>query len=236
MNACVVQRDITEGLKRLGLNKGDTVMIHSSLSSFGRVEGGAKTVVDALLDVLGNEGTLVVPTFSKYLLGDEKVWDREKTPSLMGIISETVRLRPDAVRSSHAAHPISAVGPMADFLCREPYKTGFGADSPFKKLVDLNAWILLIGVDYNRCTIIHLLEAEANVPYRFLEERKATVIIDGVENPKGSAWEYTRKDGIVNDFLTFGKEMEEKGFVRIEKIGNSILRLVKADMTVEADS
>ena len=85
-----------------------------------------------------------------------------------------------------------------------------------------------MGVDYNRCTIIHLLEAEAEVPYRFLEERKAVVIIDGVENPNGSAWEYTRKDDIVNDFLPLGRLMEEKGYVHIQTIGNSVNRLFKA--------
>lgn len=220
--------DIVEGLKRLGLKTGDIVMVHSSLSSFGRVEGGAETVVRALLEVIGHEGTLVVPTFSHYLLGDEKVWDRENTPSLTGVISETVRKWAGAIRSSHAAHPIAAVGAKAEYLCSEPYKTGFGPDSPFKKLVDLNAYILLMGVDYNRCTIFHLLEAEANVSYRFLEERKATIIINGVENPDGSAWEYTRNDDIINDFLTFGKLLEEKGYVKIERIGNSINRIFRA--------
>lgn len=228
MNRPVTKCEIKEGLIALGLKTGDVVMVHSSLSSFGFVEGGASTAVGALREVIGQTGTLVVPTFSRYLLGSERVWDRENTPSLMGAISETVRCMPGAIRSSHGAHPIAAIGQKAYELCSVPYKTGFGPDSPFKKLVEMGAWILLMGVDYNRCTIIHLLEAEANVPYRFIEERKATVIINGVENPEGSAFEYTRKEGIVNDFLPFGKLMEEEGLVRIQRIGNSMNRMFKA--------
>ena len=229
MDQYVVKSDIKEGLIALGLKTGDIVMVHSSLSSFGFVEGGANTVVEALREVIGESGTLVVPTFSRYLLGKENVWDRENTPSMMGIISETVRGLPGAIRSSHGAHPIAAIGPKADTLCSEPYKTGFGPDSPFKKLVEMDAWILLMGVDYNRCTIIHLLEAEANVPYRFLEERKATVILNGVVHPEGSAWEYTRKEGTVNDFLPFGRLMEEKGLVRIQKVGTGTQRMFRAN-------
>ena len=228
MNHSVNKNEIIVGLSQLGLKNGDTVMVHSSLSSFGQVVGGAGTVVEALLEVIGRDGTLVVPTFSKYLTGEEKVWDRENTPSLMGIISETVRNRPDAIRSSHAAHPLSAIGQKAGFLCSEPYKTGFGPDSPFKKLVETDAWILLMGVDYNRCTMIHLLEAEVNVPYRFLEERKGIVVINGVKNPNGSAWEYTKQKGVSNDFLPFGKLMEEEGIVTMQRIGNSVNRLFKA--------
>ncbi len=263
--------DISAGLRDLGLAAGDTVMVHSSLSAFGHVQGGAQTVVEALLQVLGPAvggagfparesepavggagfparesepaaggagfpargsnpavGTLVVPTFSRYLQGGETVWDREHTPSLMGAISEAVRTRPEALRSSHAAHPLAAIGPNAQLLCGRPHKTGFGPDSPFKTLVEINAWILLMGVTYSNCTLMHLLEAEAKVPYRFVEWRPATVILDGIADPKGGAWEYTRKEAVANDFLTFGGMLEQRGLVRRGRIGDSEQRLLRA--------
>lgn len=223
---------IATALTDLGLSAGDMVMVHSSLSSFGHVEGGAPTVIAALLEVLADAGTLVAPTFSKYLI-DEPVWDREHTPSLMGKISETVRTWPGALRSSHAAHPLAAIGAKAELTCRRPYRTGFGPDSPFKTLVDENAWILLMGVPYSNCTLFHLLEAEAEVPYRFLEERKAVTIIDGIRDDNGSAWEYTRLPGVSNDFLTFGNELESRGLVRRCTIGNSEQRLFRAQEAYE---
>ncbi|MEN6302317.1 MAG: AAC(3) family N-acetyltransferase [Armatimonadia bacterium] len=223
----VAQSTLVTALTDIGLSAGDMVMVHSSLSSFGHVEGGAPTVVAALLEVLTEAGTLVAPTFSKYL-SEDSVWDREYTPSLMGKISETIRTWSGALRSSHAAHPLAAIGAKAELICRRPYRTGFGPDSPFKTLVDENAWILLMGVPYSNCTLFHLLEAEAQVPYRFLEERKAVTIIDGVRDEDGSAWEYTRLPDVSNDFLTFGGELESRGLVRRCTIGNSDQRLFRA--------
>lgn len=225
--ADVAFADLVSGFQDLGLAAGDMVMVHSSLSSFGHVEGGAETVVRALLEVLTETGTLVVPTFSRYLQG-EPVWDREHTPSLMGKVSETVRTWPGALRSSHAAHPLAAVGRQAELICRQPYRTGFGPDSPFQTLVDENAWVLLMGVTYSNCTLFHLLEATVAVPYRFLERRAGVVIVDGVRDEAGGAWEYTREPGTVNDFVTLGHELERLGLVQQTTIGTSAQRLFRA--------
>ena len=223
----VTPADLVAGFRRLGLAAGDMVMVHSSLSSFGHVQGGATAVVEALLEVLTPAGTLVVPTFSHYLQA-EPVWDREHTPSRMGKISEAARTWPGALRSSHAVHPLAAIGAQAELICRRPYRTGFGPDSPFQTLVDCNAWILLMGVTYGNCTLFHLLEATVGVPYRFLEERRGVVIIDGVRDEQGSAWEYTRRPGTANDFMTLGGELEARGLVHLGQIGDSPQRLFRA--------
>lgn len=227
MKRPVTENRIVRGLERLGLGVGDTVMVHSSLSSFGYVTGGAPTVVRALLRVLGEKGTLVAPTFSRFLIG-ETFWDRENTPSLMGAISEAVRTWPGALRSNHAAHPIAAIGPHAPMLCRRPHRTGFGPDSPFKTMVEMDARILLLGVNYSCCTMFHMLEAENRVPYRFLEARPATVVIDGQRNENACAWEHTRKEGVKNDFMTFGRLLEAHGFVRQARVGSAHLRRFNA--------
>ncbi len=221
------QKDLIEGFSSLGVSPGDTLMVHSSLSSFGSVEGGAEAVISALLSVLGEEGTLVMPAFSRYLLNGEEVWDREDTPSGMGKISETFRKMPGTLRSSHAAHSLCARGEKAELLCRRPYKTGFGPDSPFRTLLEIDAKILLAGVSYNVCTFFHLFEVEADVPYRFLEERKAKIVIDGREE-YGSAWEYTRMKGAKNDFSFLGGLLERAGAVREGCIGESPQKLFRA--------
>ncbi len=223
----VTYEDLVEAWRGLGLAAGDMVMAHSSLSSFGHVEGGARTVVSALLEIITPSGTLVAPTFSKYLQGEPQ-WNREHTPSLMGAISETVRTWPGALRSSHAAHPLAAIGAKAELICRRPHRAGFGTDSPFMTLIEQNSWILLMGVTYSNCTLFHLLEAEAQVPYRFLEERKAVVVIDGVRDENGGAWEFTRLPGAVNDFMILGQELEEMGLVHRATIGKSEQRLFRA--------
>ena len=85
----MTQADIEKGLRSIGIERGDVVLLHSSLSSLGHVTGGAQTVVDAFLNVLGSEGTLAVPTF-----GD------------LGIVTEAVRSHPKAVNS---IHPLASV-------------------------------------------------------------------------------------------------------------------------------
>ena len=128
----LAEKNLTEGLSALGVSPGDVLMVHSSLSSFGRVQGGAETVISALTSRLGEEGTLVMPAFSRFLQNGEDYWDREKTPSLMGVISETFRRMPGTLRSSHAAHSICARGNKAEFLCREPCN-GLRAGQPFQE-------------------------------------------------------------------------------------------------------
>ena len=84
------QTDLVSGLGSLGLTSGDVVFVHSSLSSFGHVEGGAETVVQAFLEVLGPEGTLAGPSFGKYFKeGSGQVWDRDGSPSLLNRTTST---------------------------------------------------------------------------------------------------------------------------------------------------
>lgn len=86
MDTPVIPRDLDTGLRQLDLAPGEVVLVHSSLRSFGRFDGGGAAVVQTLLDYLGPSGTLVVPTFhhSFFWGGPQQVWDREQTPSYRG--------------------------------------------------------------------------------------------------------------------------------------------------------
>ena len=96
------KKDIVSGLKKLGLKAGDVVLLHSSLSSLGHVDGGAETVIEAFLAVLGAKGTLVVPTFGK-----------------VGVVTEVLREDPRAVKSFHPVACVAAIGAKAEEICRE---------------------------------------------------------------------------------------------------------------------
>lgn len=224
----VTHRDLVQGLRALGLKSGEVAFVHSSLRSFGHVEGGAETVVRAFLDVLGPEGTLTVPIFHRYFWeGPDQVWDRDHTPSRMGKISETVRTWPGALRSPHAPHPIAAVGRLAEDLTERYNCSDFAFDSPFSRLLELNAWIVLVGVDYNSCTMIHVIEERAEVPYRHWVDLVGTVVDNGVARRKSYRF-LKRYEGVRNDFLPLGAKLEEEGLVRIRTIGKSTLRCFHA--------
>jgi aminoglycoside N3'-acetyltransferase/dienelactone hydrolase len=215
-------------LRTLGIANGDLVFCHSSLRSFGHVDGGPSTVVQALLEAVGSGGTLVAPIFRRFFWeGPQQVWDRERSPSLMGAISEAVRTWPGVRRSSHAPHPVAAVGPLAEELTGRRHRTDFALDSPFARLLELDAWVLLLGVDYGICTLIHLLEERLEVPYRHWTELAGTVIEDGVARRQSFPF-LARYEGVFNDFAPLGRRLEAEGLVRTTTVGSSLLRAFRA--------
>jgi aminoglycoside 3-N-acetyltransferase len=221
----VTEQDILAGLREVGLRPGNVVMVHSSLSRFGYVAGGAPAVVRALLAALGPEGTLVVPTFVRFFVGPpDQVFDRERTPSQMGAVSEAARLWPGARRSSHPGHPFAAIGPRAAEITERPCDFGWGRDSPLATLERLDARILLLGVDYNCVTLFHLPEFEAQVPYRRVNRYSGTLIVNGAARPVVMP-SFDKLPGLAYDFLPFGRELEAAGLVQQTQVGASTVRL-----------
>ena len=181
----LTRAQIAEALRALGLEAGCIVMVHSSLSSMGHVQDGADAVVDALIDVLGPEGTLVVPTFTFSHSGEpDPVFDPARDPSEMGRISEVARTRQGARRSRHLLHSVAALGAQGEQItaCHGP--SAWAADGPFWKLYQLEAYILLLGVPYVPCTFFHVVEQLVQTPYRrWVERRDRVRERDGAEGP-----------------------------------------------------
>ena len=128
----MTKSDIVRDLRALGLRTGDAVLLHSSLSSIGRVEGGAGTVVDAFLEVLGDTGTLAVPAFGK-----------------LGVIAEAVKTHPRVVRSVHPMAAVAAIGASAEAFCRDHWKAelAHGLDTPYTRIADAGGYVCLLGAD-----------------------------------------------------------------------------------------
>ena len=161
-------KDITASLFELGIRQGDTIIVHSSLKSFGQVDGGADTVIDALIESVGSEGTVVVPTLAMKNFSEAyNTWHIDK-PSDTGLITEVFRKRPNALRSDQATHSVAAIGKKAEYLTATHGQTGlrygiygnspFAEDSPWQKLYDMNAKIVMLGVSFESCTLRHLCE------------------------------------------------------------------------------
>jgi len=202
--------------------------VHTSLSSFGFVEGGAETVVKALREVLGPNGTLVVPTFFTFFKGGpNQIYDIDRTPSRMGKITEVVRLLPGAIRSHDPIVPLAAIGPLARNIVNRDFRNCWGRDSSFGRLLELNAWVLLIGVTYNSCSMFHLVEGIAQVPYREWKKVEGYIVENDKASRKAVKW-YNLKSGLKNDLNRAGLIMELRGIVRKEIVGRSMLRMFRA--------
>jgi len=224
----VSKDDIKAGLGKLGLKKGDSVGVHSSLSSFGYVEDGADTVIDALLEVVGEEGNIVMPTHSANLLEVQRTpeeiamgvawlykilpYNPEETPCTTGTIPETFRRRKGAVRGSHPSHSIAAIGPKAEELVEG-----------WHQLLELDGYILLIGVGLNVCTAMHLAEKRVQFPQHIL--KKITAPKEFVEKYPETEWEWDI--GPYPDFAKMEEPCLKKGIMKTVKVGEGTLKLVR---------
>ena len=215
---------IVTALGDLDIGPGEILFVHSSLNALGPVDGGANTLVDALLQVLGPEGTLAMPTFTFSLdQSGNPIFDPAASPSEMGAITEALRRRPAAHRSHHLLHSVAALGPQAEALTRLHGASAWAGDGPFWQLYARRARILLLGVSYLRCTFFHLIEQLVAVPYR-----QWRIVDAQCRQPDGSLaplpthilWPRPGFEG--NDFNKFGRRFEKAGKVDLGPVGNAV--------------
>lgn len=221
----VTKDDIVAGLADLGLRAGDTAVVHSSLSSFGRIEGGAETVIDALLEVLGATGTLVVPAFN----ADPGDFDAETTPSQTGAITEALRHRKGAIRSQHPTHSVVAIGRLADIITENHEKVdAFARGSALFKVLQANGRILQLGTDQTTNSMIHVAEEIAGAPYL---DRQRLV---GFKRPDGSIRrKWIRRPGCSRGFTALEEPLRERQLITETRIGKCRARLMPARGVVE---
>lgn len=231
-SAVVDRETIVRGLEGLGLHHGHHVLVHSSLSSIGYVDGGAATVVRALLDVVGASGTVVVPTLTATEQdgpGRDIVFDPESTPCWTGAVAETVRRWPGARRSAHPTHSVAAVGAAAERLTagHENCVTPCGTGSPFARLAaDIDGVILMLGCDHESNTTLHHVEELAGVGYH-LQRRPARGVIrysDHIETR-----DYWIHDwGTPRNFNAIGPLLEQRGLQTRGQVGAATALFVPA--------
>lgn len=163
-----VAEEISTCLAALGVRHGGVLLVHSSLSSLGWVEGGPETVIRGLLLALGAEGTLALPALSyDYVGARNPAFDVRLTPSCVGAIPEYFRRRPGTRRSVNPTHSVCAVGPASEALLGEHHldDTPCGPHSPFRRLRDLGGQILFLGCGLGPNTSMHGVEEVVEAPY-----------------------------------------------------------------------
>jgi aminoglycoside 3-N-acetyltransferase len=239
----LITKDILkEDFLSIGLTPGSVVIVHSSLRSLGWVVGAEISVIQALMEVITEEGTIVMPAQTTYN-SEPKYWQHppvpEKwwpgirymmpaflpaiTPTLgMGRIAEAFRTFPHVKRSNHPTSSFTAWGKHASFITEgHSLDYPFGEQSPLARLYEFDASILFIGTGYSTCTAMHLSEFRAQYGTEY--EQGSAVLENGER-----AWKtFVDIAGDSDNFPEIGRAFEKEHTVQTGKIAQADCKLIK---------
>lgn len=229
--------------QNLGLKKGMTVLVHSSLSSIGWVNGGEYAVIQSLKEVLTSEGTIIMPSHSAELSNPKdwgnppvpKEWHNEiirtmpafnlnGTPTFqMGKIANNFLLHKDVKRSNHPVYSFAAWGKNSNYITENhSLNHGMGENTPLGKIYNLDGYILLLGVDYENNSSMHLGEEKSNIHKISIKESPI------IENDKRVWKTYQEYDYDEDLFNAIGSEFEKHSVTLLkERVGNASAKLMK---------
>jgi len=213
-------RQIADELARLGVEPGGVLLVHTSFSRTGPVGGGPEGLIEALRGVLGPEGTLVMPSMTD---DDEHPFDPSRTACHgMGVVADTFWRMPGVLRSD-SPHAFAAVGPRAALITApHPLDLPHGPDSPVGRVHDLDGQVLLLGVEQDGNTTIHLGEFLAGVRYR--RPKSLAVVRDG----KPATFHYAEIDHCCQRFALVDEWLDARERQRRGQVGRAVARLMAA--------
>ena len=238
-------------LAALGVGPGMTLLVHSSLSALGWVCGGAAAVILALENLLGPQGTLVMPTHSGDL-SDPAEWENPPVPQSwwrvirqtmppfepdlspsrgMGVIPEVFRKQANVRRSNHPHFSFAAWGAQAEpITANHSLEFGLGEQSPLAKIYQLDGRVLLLGVGHDNNTSLHLAEYRADYPGKQFRQSSAPVKLGGERQ-----WVVFRDVELdSSDFARIGEQFAaDTGLVKEGKVGGATAWLMSQRQLVD---
>ena len=188
----ITRQDFEAALRKVGINQGDNLLVHSALQFLGVPEGGIAMYLKSIISMIGANGTLAVPTFNFAFAGGES-YDPLKSPSSgMGAFSEFIRQQPGARRTMHPMQSMAVMGYCTDDLADRDTPSAFDTGSAFERMLELDFRILLLGADINAISLLHYSEQHNNVPYRYWKDFSGDVMTS-------EGWQYQTYRMFVRD-------------------------------------
>ena len=245
--AAIDKQVVADALSKIGVQPGDLVGLHSRIPSLGRVaidmvkqgreamRSGVHEVIDGFLQALGPKGLLMVPTFTYCFTGREEApaWNRDRTPSRTGWLTDELWRREDAVRSNQPTHSVACIGADAEAITADHEdRTPLGEDSPFHRLAQRGGWICYLGTTGTTLSLLHVAEVVSGVPYvnvfpfayagweeaARVEQEDGSVQVTPIEKAPGCS----------KNFGKFDAEAEKEGICRTTRIYDSPVTLFRA--------
>lgn len=167
----VYPANVCESLTQGGINKGDVIFVHSDIGVFGKlanfnIESFLGSIIACFKETVGNNGTLVFPTFS-YSFCKNEIYDPVQTKSTVGILTEFFRKQLGVIRTKHPIFSVAIAGAHRELA--EVGKDSFNDDSIFGKVRQLKGKIVFFGADFHSCTYLHHIEQLHGVSYRYFK-------------------------------------------------------------------
>jgi len=202
----VTRNALVDDLGRLGILPGAVVMVHASVRSAGPVIGGVNVIVQALLEAVGPTGTLVAYVDFEPFYDDGEadipVFDKAIAHAARdhGVLHETLRNWPGAIRSDHPDAGVVAIGALAEWLVKDhPFQYGYGEGSPFEKALEAGTQVLMLGAPLDSVTLLHYAEHKAQIPNKRIHRYRR--LMPGREGPTWIEFEEFDTGDPVNDAL-----------------------------------
>ncbi len=250
----VTRSDLVRGLRDLGVESGATAMVHTRMSSLGWVVGGADVLVEALLEAVGPDGTIMATAGWEADAYHFDAWDRDvqdayladppvfdplvsETDRSNGRIPERIRTWPGALRSGHPVASFTAIGARAaELLEEQPWDHPMGVDSPLERLVDAGGIVVMLGAPLETITLLHLAEELATPPKNLVTYRMALRTTGGFEwrsfeDIESSLGAYDYADVVEDDidgFEAIARDALEAGIGTRRGIGSATCHLFPA--------
>lgn len=233
----VTQKDIEDALTGAGLTQGDTVMIHSDVGSFGKL-GDVRdeneflgSILDAFINVITRDGTLIVPTYS-YSFCNHQVFDVVHTDSTVGIFTNFIRRRPQAVRSEDPIFSHAGIGRHAEHLLNHVGRECFGTDSFFDRFYKFDGKIVNFGKFFD-ITFLHYIEKHFRVDYRYDKTFSGTLVHQDGHRKEVEVVFYVHglpSEGcdVEYNMTLLGDELEQRHLLRKMPLGNDWVRCSRA--------
>lgn len=229
----VSKNEIKKALFKVGVRVGQVIFVYSDLGKIGKVaevrsrDEFCQAYFESILEILGPEGTLVVPTYTTQIARFDLEFVHEETPSLMGLFSEFVRHRPGSIRSLHPINSVCAVGKYKEFICSNNGTNNYGWDSPFHRMLLKQAKILCIGLESGYVVgIAHHLEAAYDLPYVYNKLLKWSPVVNGIRDQRVyfATVRHLELD-IDYDLTAFVRHIRKLGGVSSAELGESWVHL-----------
>lgn len=223
--APVTKEAILKALSDLGVQSGTGLMVHASLNSFGSVEGGANTVIEALIETVTPKGTLLMPSFNHgapFEAHGAGYYHPETTPTTNGVIPDTFWRMPEVHRSLNPTHPFAAWGKHAKRYTENHHRElTLGLQSPLGLLYKDDGYCLLIGVNYKVNTFHHVVEMTQGAPCLGKRSEVYPVILPTNQKVMGRTWGWREASCPITDEGQYETEMHVRGLHQKILVGNS---------------